>query len=137
MTPLATKIVSILSTLEERGQVYLFALAEREDIDAWDIVLSSDWSDKNWTEAIGIITDLLYPLLTSQERVAIARIAVVPSSDPRVQEMPSSLDGVTPKDQKIIYVNLLGSDVRRAFIFKAQHPPAVTSATLELAVAHA
>lgn len=132
MTPLATKVVSILPALEERGQVYLFALAEREDIDAWDIVLSSDWSDKNWAAAIGIITDLLYPLLTSQERVSIARIAVVPSSDARMQEMPGSLDGVNPKDERVIYVSLLGSDVRRAFIFKAQHAPATLSAMPEL-----
>ena len=123
MTPLATKIVSILPALEERGQVYLYAFAEREDIDAWDIVLSSEWSNKDWAGAIGTITDLLYPLLTSQERVSIARIAVVPSSDPRVQEMPTSLDGVTSKDERVIYVSLLGSDVRRAFIFKAQHAP--------------
>ncbi len=53
----------------------------------------------------------------------IARVAIVPSSDPRVQEMPDSLNGVTPKDEKVIYVSLLGSDVRRAFIFKAQHAP--------------
>ena len=138
MNSLANKIASILPALEARGTVYLFAFAERADVNLWDVVLSSKWSDRNWSESIGIVVDLLWPLLETPERTMIARIAIVPSSDPRVQEMPDTLDGVTPKDGKVIYVSLLGSDVRRAFVFKAQHAPRsrAADAALNAAVAH-
>ena len=66
----------------------------------------------------------------------IGQIAVVPSTDSRVQELTKVLDGVTPKDDKVVFANLLGSDVRRAFIFKAQHPPVAPATTPELAAAY-
>ena len=136
MNSLAKKVASILPALESRGAVYLFAFAERAEVDLWDVVLSSEWSDNDWSGGIEIVVDLLWPLLSLNERVMITQIAVVPSSDPRVQEMPDSLDGVTPQDEKVIYVSLLGSDVRRAFIFKAQHAPVTLPATSEMVVAH-
>ena len=137
MNALANKIASVLPALEKLGTVYLFALAEREDINLWDIVLSSDWADQNWPGAIGTVVDLLWPILEPQERTTIARVAVVPSSDPRVQEMPDSLNGVTPEDEKVVYVSLLGSDIRRAFVFRAQHAPTARPTPPEVVAAHA
>ena len=117
------KVVSILPELEAHGTVYLFALAEREDIERWDIVISSEWSDSDWTAAVRTIVNLLRPRLTPGEITMISRVAIILSSDPTLQEMPVSLKGVVPEDNHIINVSFLGSDVRRAFVFKAQYPP--------------
>ena len=126
MTSFVDKIGDLLPILEARGTIYLFALAEREDIDRWDVVLSSDWSDKDSTEAVRFVAVELQSRLKLPEITMVSRIAVIPSSDSRMQEMPESLNGIVPRDGKIIYVSLLGSDIRRAFIFKADHAPVVT-----------
>lgn len=125
MNSLVDKVASILPALELHGTVYLFALAEREDSAWWDVVLSSEWSDKDRTGAIGIVIDLLWPRLELEERMMIAKVVVVPSHNARMQEMPASLDGVTPEDKKVVYVTLLGSDVKQAFIFTARHAPPI------------
>lgn len=125
MNSLIEKVAGILPALEEHGPVYLFAFAEREDVNLWDVVVSSHATDKDWVDSIRFVVDLLWPVLEPQERMMISRVAVIPSSDPKVQEMPASMDGVEPKDEKVVYVSLLGSDIRRAFIFKAQRPPTV------------
>ena len=138
MNSLTRKTSSILPALEERGAVYLYALAEREDVDRWDVILSSEWSDKDWPGSIGIVVDLLWPVLEQQEKISISRIAIVPSGDARMRDLPDSLDGVAPEDQKVIYVSLLGENVRRAYIFKAQHAPSasVRESVPDVAVLH-
>lgn len=123
MSFLIEKVASILPRLEEEGQVYLFALAKRQGIEMWDVVLSSDWSDKDWVRAVKLVVDLLAPKLEPDEKVAIARVAVLPSTDPSMQALPRSLDGVSPADNKTVTVELLGSDVRTAYVFKARRPP--------------
>ena len=124
MISLIDKVASLLPALEERGTVYLFAFAERNDFNRWDIVLSSDWSDKDWPGAVRCVIDLLWPQLEPWEKSMIALIAVIPSGNARMQEMSEDLDGVTPEDKKVVEDSLLGSDVRRAFVFKGRHPPA-------------
>lgn len=138
MSSFVDKVAGLLPDLEARGTVYLFALAEQTDVERWDVVISSEWSDRDWTAAVRTVVDLLKPRLTPEEITMISRIAVILSSDPKVQEMPASLDGVVPENSHVINVPLLGSDVRRAFIFKAQHPPAVLPGEESLAdvVAH-
>ena len=124
------QIASILPALEKRVTVYLFAFAERMEAEEWDIILSSQWSNEDWTGTIRIVVDLLWPLLDSKERAMIGQIAVVPSSELGVQQLVDALDGVTPKDEKVILTNFLGSDVRRAFVFKAQRVPGQAAETL-------
>ena len=127
MISLGDKVVGILPMLESEGEVYLFALAERENIDRWDVVLSADWADEDWARAVRLVVDLLEPQLDVQEKALIARIAVIPSNDPNMQSLPIGLDGVVPADNKRISIELLGSDIRSAFIFKAKHPPKVST----------
>ena len=134
MTSLSDKVAGILPMLESEGEVYLFALAQREDIDRWDVVLSAAWADNHWEKAVRLVVDLLEPHLDPQEKVLIAQIAVVPSSDPNMQSLPMSLDGIVPADDKRISVELLGSDIRSAFIFKAKHPPSTSAAAITSAV---
>lgn len=83
------------------------------------------WSDGNWAAAVRTIVELLKPRLTPEEITLISRIGIILSNDPRVQEMPVSLDGIIPEDYRVINVTFLGADVRRAYIFKARHPPAL------------
>lgn len=39
------------------------------------------------------------------------------------RRVPETLDGVTPDDEKVVYSTLLGSEVRCAYIFRAQQAP--------------
>jgi len=86
MKTLADKVKALLPMLEERGTVYLFALFEREETSGkWDIVLSTEWSDKEPTEAVWLISDALVPQLTPEELSALSRVFVAPSNDPEVE----------------------------------------------------
>ena len=96
--------------------------------------MSAGWADGHWEKAVRLVASLLEPRLDPQEKVLIARIAVIPSSDPNMQLLPVSLDSIVPADNKTISVELLGSDIRKAFIFKAKHPPMVQAATAEHAM---
>ena len=130
------RIASILPALEERGTVYLFAFAERMEAEEWDVILSSEWSNEDWAGTIRIVVDLLWPLLSSKERAMIGQIAVVPANELGVQTLTDALDGVTPKDEKVILTSFLGSDVRRAFVFKAQRAPVPLPTAPEMAAAN-
>ena len=123
MNSFVNKIAGLLPELEARGAVYLFALVEREDVERWDVVLCSEWTDGDWGAAVRTVVGLLKPRLTPGEITLISRIGIITSDDPRVQEMPVSLDGIVPGDHHVINVPFLGADARRAYIFKAQHPP--------------
>ena len=86
MKTLADKVKALLPMLEERGPVYLFALFEREETSGkWDIILSSEWSDKEPTEAVWLISDALVPQLTPAELSALSRVFVAPSGEPEVE----------------------------------------------------
>ena len=122
---LINKIRELLPDLEALGLVYIFAFAEREDIPRWDVIISSKWSDKDMIAAIRVVSALLLARLETDELVLISRIAVIPSSEPNIQDLPPGLDGTTPKDEKVIYADFLGSEVRRAFVFKVTRPPAL------------
>ena len=126
MNAFVDKVAELLPALEARGRVFLFAFAEREDVPLWDVVISSAWSDEDEFAAIRFVAELLKARLEPREMAVLSRIAVIPSSDERIQDLPRSLDGVVPADDKVIYVSLLGSEVRRAFIFKGQRPPAAS-----------
>lgn len=122
MNALAKKVASLLPELESRGPVYFYALAERNDINQWDVVLSAEWSDINYTSAIRQIADALVSRLQPAELTALSGVTVVPSTEPDIQEMPRSLEKVSPQEEKLIELTLAGLEVRRAFIFKAQRP---------------
>ena len=138
------KVGSILPDLEAQGSVYLFAFAEHDDVDRWDIVLSSDWSDKDSEKAVQLVYNKLRPRIDLQELILISRIAVIPSSDPKVRALTNRLVHITPQDHLIVPSKLmlpddelLGSAVRRAFVFKAQRSlEAVTDEVLNDAATH-
>ena len=126
---LIDKVARLLSLLEARGTIYFFAFAEREDVDRWDVVLCSEWSDKDSVAAVRFIAKELRSHLEPHEMTMISRIAVIPSSDPRLHELTERLDQIVPQDNlvipsRMIYGELLGSDIRLAYVFKALHLPA-------------
>ena len=122
MIALAQKIGSLLPELEKRGTVYLFALAEREDVDRWDVVLSSSWSDENYTSAVRVVADAVVARLEPSELTTLAGVRIIPSNQPDLLDMPSSLENISPDDEKVIEVPLTRLDIRRAYLFKAERP---------------
>ncbi len=104
--------------------MYLFAFVEREDVDRWDVVVSAEWSDQKMSMAVFFVSKALALKLEPGEMSMLARIVIIPSDTPDVREMPASLSGTMPSDEKVIHVSFLGLDIRRAFVFKAQLPSA-------------
>ncbi len=138
------KVGSILPDLDARGSVYLFAFAEHDDVDRWDVVLCSDWSDLDSEGAVQFVYNKLRSRIDLQELILISRIAVIPSSDPKVQALTNRLNHITPQDHLVVPSKLmlnddelLGSAVRRAFVFKAQRSPeAATDVALNEGAVH-
>ena len=122
MNSLSKKIVELLPAFEARGTIYLFALVEREDVNLYDVVVSSAWSDHDEAAAIGVLAEALVERLKPDEMTMLSRIVVILSSDSEIHEMPWSLKNVSPEDEKAVEGSFLGLDVRRAFIFKSQRP---------------
>ena len=122
MNTLARKIGSLLPELEMRGTIYLFALAEREDVDRWDVVLSSSWSDENYTAAVRIVADAVVARVEPSELTNLAGVRIIPSNDPDFLDMPSTLENSSLDDEKVIDVPLSRLDIRRAYIFKTERP---------------
>ena len=120
MKTLIKKVASLLPELEARGKVYLFALGEREDVGKWDVILSSEWSDTDEIIAVKTVADALVGKLLPTELVALAGVVVIPSSERNIVDMPKSLESASPEEAKMIDLTMMGLDIHRMFIFKAQ-----------------
>ena len=132
MNALARKIGSLLPELEKHGTVYLFALAEREDVDRWDVILSSSWSDENFTAAVRVVADAVVARVEPGELTTLAGVRIIPSNQPDFLEMPSSLESVSPADNKVIDVPLTRLDIRRAYLFKVERPRHLSMVAAEI-----
>lgn len=131
MNSLANKIVGLLPDLERRGMVYLFALVEREDVNLWDVVISSEWSDRDEVSAVREVANALAGRLEPGELSMLSRIAIIPSNAPDIQTMPWSVENISPEDEKVISVPFLGLEVRRVLIFRSQRPVGISRANVE------
>ena len=126
MKTLADKVKALLPMLEQRGAVYLFALFEREEtFGKWDIVLSSEWSDKDSIAAVRLISDALVPKLNPEELSALSRVFIAPSHDPAVEEL---IDGEKPQKVERFYASgfeFMGVPIRQFYIFRTRKTPRV------------
>ena len=118
MKALIEKIAGLLPELETRGEVYLFAMGERETVGKWEVIVSSDWSDEDEIIAVKTVADALVKRLQPAELVCLAGVMIIPSSAPHISEMPRSLENASPDEPKIVDVPL--PDIGRMFIFKAR-----------------
>ena len=120
MKVLARKVAALLPELEARGKVFLYALGEREDVNGWDVILSADWSDAEYTSAIKIVADALVARLDTSELTMLEGVVIIPSHEPNIRDMPRSLEDASPDEAKIVEMTMMGLDIRRIYIFKAQ-----------------
>lgn len=124
MKTLADKVKALLPMLEQRGAVYLFALFERkETAGKWDIVLSSEWSDKERAEAVRLISDALVPKLTPDELSALSRVFVAPSGEAEVDLLAIADEGVPMKHFYRDGASFMGVPIKQAYIFRTQRTP--------------
>lgn len=122
MKKMAKKISGLLPDLEARGAVYFFALAEREDVSRWDVVLSASWSDEDYAAAIRIVAHALQAILEPSEIVKLSRVAIISSDRPQIAEMSESLEARAAGGEHAIEVELEDSESRRMYVFKARRP---------------
>lgn len=123
MKSLAEKISKLSTHLDEFAPVFLWALFESEDSpDKWDIVLSSHGSDQNAAAAIRKISKQLVPQLDRSELAAVSRIVVVPSEEPSVMALASSM-AVQGGMIEIRDSNFMGLAIKHALLFRTQRPP--------------
>lgn len=123
MKSLAEKVSRQLGKLDPLSPIYLWALFEHEDAPGkWDVVLSSEGSDKNPASAIRAISKHLVPELESAELAAVSRIVIIPSEEPSVLALAQSM-AVQSSSVEISECNFMGLEVRHAFLFQTQRPP--------------
>ena len=121
MKTLADKVKALLPMLEQRGAVYLFALFERkETAGKWDIVLSSEWSDKERAEAVRLISDALVPKLNPDELSALSRIFIAPSYEPEVDVFAIGDQGVPMKHFFSDDFSFMGVPIKQAYVFRTR-----------------
>jgi hypothetical protein len=119
---LVEKVRSCLPALDKLGAVYLFALFEREDATGkWDIVLSSEWSDKDATSANKFVSSQVVPLLDPEELASLSRVVVIPSTAPAIAAMSSAMnvDGGSVEVQDCTFSGL---QIKHAFVFRCKRP---------------
>lgn len=132
MKSLAEKLATLLPKLAEHGPIYLFALFEQDDVPGkWDVMFSSDWSDRNKSSAIRTIADALVPLLEREELVALSRVVIIPSREPSIAQLASGMS-IQGGCVELANCNFMGIQVGHAFIFQALRPsvtlPSATTA---------
>lgn len=129
MKSLAEKVSKQLPKLDEFSPLYLWAMFEHEDApDKWDVVLSSQGSDQNIASAIRKISDHLVPELDRSELAAVSRIVVIPSEEPSVLALASSVR-VQGGIMEVHDCDFDGLLIKHAFIFATQRPPRTRVAT--------
>lgn len=121
MKTLAEKVKALLPMLEQRGAVYLFALFERkETAGKWDIVLASEWSDKERAEAVRLISGSLVPKLNPDELSAFSRVFIAPSGEAEVDLLAIADEGVPMKHFFSDDFDFMGVPIKQAYVFRTQ-----------------
>jgi hypothetical protein len=115
MIPLEAKVRPLLAKIQSSGDVDLFGVFERED-GKWDILVSSDWSDKDPDGVIRELAQDLVASLSKEELILVSRIVVIPSDAPAVTALSLGLrvegDSVHVED-----FNLFGLQTNRGVVF--------------------
>ena len=122
MKTLCEKVKTLLPVLLERGPIYLFALFERDDAAGkWDVILSAPWSDSDASSAIRFVSSQLVPTLSPEELASLSRIAIIPSKTSSGMLMTSAIN-ITGGQTELVDCNLMGLQIKHAYIFRAQRP---------------
>ena len=124
MNSLADKVQTLIPFLKQRGALFLLALFERDDVAGkWDLIVSSEWSDKGTAAAIREISNRLIPILSPEERTRLSRIAVIHSSEEAVHAMASGIS-IESGQIKIQNCNFMGLQINHAIVLSSKHPQA-------------
>jgi hypothetical protein len=124
MKTLAEKVKALLPMLEQRGTVYLFALFERrETAGKWDIILSSEWSDKDRSAAVWLISDSLISKLTPEELSALSRVFIAPSHEPEVENLALAEQGTPVKHFFSDDFSFMDVPIKQGYVFCARRTP--------------
>ena len=122
MNSLIGKVEGLVPFLERQGPVYLFAFAERADLERWDVVLSSEWSDHEIAMSVFKVAKELHLRLEPQEMTMLAGVVIVPSTDRNFQELLLSEDDLSADKTQVFGGSFLGSEVKRVLVFKVSRP---------------
>lgn len=122
MNSLADKAQTLIPFLKEQGSLFLLALFERDDVlDKWDLVVSSDWSDKGNAAAIKELSMRLVPLLSASDLTHLSRIVVIPSAERAVHAMTSGI-AVESGQIDIRDCNFMGLQINHAIVLSSKRP---------------
>ena len=137
MNSLADKAQTLIPFLKERGTLFLLALFERDDVAGkWDLIISSDWSDKGSPTAIKEISKKLIPLLSPIELTSLSRIAVIPSTEQAVYAMASGIS-IESGQIDIQNCNFMGLQINHAIVLSSKRPKAPVEYQRTESAAHA
>jgi hypothetical protein len=125
MSKIVEKMTDFWRSLEARGTVYLCALMQQEDqINKWDLVVSSAWTDSHAREANQYLSNELSTRLEREDYAELARLVVLPSRAPFVAAITSTFR-VEDGKAELINFGINGLAIRRAFLFRSMPAPGV------------
>lgn len=131
MSTLSEKVKALLPELLARGPVYLFALFERDDASGkWDVVLSAEWADRDASSVVRDVSAELVPKLTPEELSSLSRVVIIPSRSPAVSAMTSAMN-VSGGQVVLVDTNVMGLQVKNAYVFRAQRTPAAEPSAVQ------
>jgi len=120
---LGAKVKPLLPLLREKGEVYLLALFERDDVpDRLDLAISSEWADSSRNAAVKLAVSHLGPLLSPEERLALSRVVVIPSSVPMVTLLAANFAN-TGSVAEVVNCNFNGVQINHGWVFYSKAPP--------------
>ena len=115
------KFITIEKELaQENGSFDLFALFLREDsIGKWDILVASDWLQKDQRKSMRLITKKLRDQLSKNELINVSRVVIISEDNPGFDDFSQAIDSedeVTEVKNTIFF----GLPIKHAFVITSK-----------------
>lgn len=115
MKDFVSKIGSLTNTIiEEKGELYFFALALREEASVWDLLVAAEWIDQDRNGSLKYLVDKVQRVLTKQELLELSAIILLQSEYYNNQSIMKSPNPTSWEENNI---DLYGLAVKQAYIF--------------------
>lgn len=105
---------------QEKGPFDLFALFLREDSsDKWDLVVASEWIEKNKEASLKYVVGKLQKALTKDELLKLSRVVLIDKNNPSLEALNRAMH-VEHNVAEIRDSNFFGLQVKHAYLITSQ-----------------
>ena len=121
MKEIAEKLKSYEEIMaKEKGPFDLFALFLREDAPGkWDLVVASDWIEKNKEKSFKYIAGIVQKALSKEELLKLSRIVLIDKTNPALEAMHRAMH-VEHGIAEIRDSNFFGLQIKHAYLITSR-----------------